>query len=77
MVVEHMERVIDAGGEQAVAVGSDFDGAIVPPPDLWGGETYPRLVQHMLDRGWSQSRIRGCLGENFLRSFAELRPGQG
>lgn len=77
MVVEHMERVIQAGGEQAVAVGSDYDGAIVPPVDLWGGETYPRLVQHMLDRGWKEERIRGCLGENFLRSFAALRPGPG
>ncbi|RME23887.1 MAG: hypothetical protein D6798_12545 [Deltaproteobacteria bacterium] len=77
MVVEHMEHVERVAGRDAVALGSDLDGAIVPPPDLWGGECYPRLVQHMLDRGWTEDRIRGALGENFLRAFAELRPGDG
>ncbi len=75
MVIEHMEHVIDVAGEGAVAVGSDYDGAIVPPIDLWGGETYPRLVQHMLDRRWPEERIRRALGENFLRAFEQLRPG--
>ena len=62
MVVEHMEHVGNVAGWQAVAMGSDYDGAIVPPPDLPGGESYPRLVQHMLDRGWTDERIRGVLG---------------
>ncbi len=75
MVVEHMEHVERVAGAAAVAIGSDLDGAIIPPADLWGGECYPRLVQHMLDRGWREERIRGALGDNFLRSFAELRPG--
>lgn len=74
MIVEHMEHVMAAGGEEVVAVGSDYDGAISPPADLWGGETYPRLVQHMLDRGWSEARIRGALGLNFLAALDRLRP---
>lgn len=74
MVVEHMEHVARVAGWQAVAVGSDYDGAIVPPPDLPGGESYPRLVQHMLDRGWTDSQVVGALGENFLRAFGQLRP---
>ena len=75
MVVEHMEHVVRVAGEGAVALGTDYDGAIVPPPDLAGGESYPRLVQHMLDRNWSVERVKAALGENFLRSLAELRPG--
>lgn len=75
MVVEHMEHVAKVGGWQAVAMGSDYDGAIVPPPDLPGGESYPRLVQHMLDRGWTDDQVRGCLGENYLRALGLLRPG--
>jgi membrane dipeptidase len=74
-VVEHMEHIIQVGGEQAVALGTDFDGFILPPGDLRYGDSYPRLVQHMLNRGWSEARIRGALGENFLRSWARLRPG--
>ena len=74
MVVEHLEHIIRVGGEQAAAIGTDYDGAISPPPDLPGGDAMPRLVQHMLDAGWSDERIRGVLGENFLASFARLRP---
>lgn len=75
MVVEHMERVIQVAGEDFVSIGSDFDGAIIPPWDLRTGAAYPRLVQHMLDRGWSDIRIAKALGENALRAFGLLRPG--
>jgi membrane dipeptidase len=74
MIVEHMEHVLRVGGESAAAIGSDYDGAISPPFDMTGADTYPRLVQHMLDAGWSEARIRGVLGANFLASFAALRP---
>lgn len=73
MVIDHMEHVIDVAGEDAVALGTDYDGAIVPPPDLRSGLSYVRLVQKMLDRGWSEARIRKALGGNFLASFARLR----
>lgn len=75
MVVDHMEHVIKVAGEDAVALGTDYDGAIVPPPDLRSGVSYVRLVQKMLDRGWSEARIRKALGQSFLASFARLRPG--
>jgi membrane dipeptidase len=74
IVVRHMEHVIHVGGEDAVAIGSDYDGAIVPPPALRDGRAYGRLVQAMLDRGWSQPRIVKALGLNFLASLERLRP---
>ncbi|MCO4771529.1 MAG: membrane dipeptidase [Deltaproteobacteria bacterium] len=74
MIVEHMEHVMNVGGEGVASVGSDYDGAISPPRDMASGETYPRLVQHMLDAGWSEDRIRGVLGANYLASFEALRP---
>lgn len=74
MVVEHMLHVVKVIGEDFVAVGSDYDGAIVPPVGLRSGDSYPRLVQAMLDRGWTDSRIRKILGLNFLRALAHLRP---
>ena len=75
MVVEHMEHIVKVAGEDAVALGTDYDGAITPPRDLRDGTSYPRLVQHMIDRGWPTERIRKALGLNFLRSFEMLRPG--
>jgi membrane dipeptidase len=74
MVVEHMQHIINVAGEDFVSVGSDFDGMIRPPWDLKSGETYPVLVQHMLDAGWDEGRITKVLGGNFLRAFEALRP---
>lgn len=73
MIVDHMQHVANVAGEDAVAIGSDYDGAIVPPKDLRSGNSYGRLVQKMLDRGFSETRIQKILGLNFLRSFERLR----
>jgi membrane dipeptidase len=75
MVIAHLEHVIRVGGEDAAALGSDYDGFIVPPPDLRDGfAAYFRLVQHMLDAKWTETRIRKVLGLSFLASFERLRP---
>lgn len=74
MILAHLQHIIDVVGDDFASIGSDFDGAIIPPPDLRTAEAYPRLVQHMLDAGWSELRIRKILGGNFLRAFAALRP---
>src|SRR5262249_11859767 len=34
MIVEHVEHAIRVGGEDAVGLGSDFDGMIRPPRDV-------------------------------------------
>jgi membrane dipeptidase len=74
LVVDHLAHLIDVGGEDCAAIGSDYDGAIVPPRDLRDGVAYVRVVQRMLDRGFSSARVRKILGGNFLRAFAALRP---
>jgi membrane dipeptidase len=74
MIIDHVEHVIDVAGEDVPGFGSDFDGMITPPPDVAGVDAYPKLVQHMLDRGWREERIRKVLGGNFLRALGMLRP---
>ncbi len=74
MVLDHMAHIIRTIGEDHVSVGSDFDGAIIPPRDLAGGDHYPVLVEKMLTRGWSERRIRKILALNYLRCFEALRP---
>lgn len=73
-ILDHLEHVMTVGGEHAAALGTDYDGMIVPPYDLCDVTEHPRLVQDMLDRGWSEARIRGVLGDNYLRVVGAIRP---
>jgi membrane dipeptidase len=73
IVIEHMEYLINIGGEDVVAFGSDFDGAISPPIDLRSADQLPNLLDRMVERGWSEERIGNILGRNFLRVFAAYR----
>lgn len=73
LVVAHMKHIIDLVGDEFVSIGSDYDGAITPPADLRSGEAYPRLVQYMLDAGFTEARIERILRDNFLRTFQHLR----
>ena len=72
-IVDHLEHIVRTVGDGVPALGSDWDGAIVPPRDFRTCLELPRLVQIMLDRRWPESRIRKTLGENFLRALAALR----
>lgn len=74
-ILDHLEHVIDVAGEHVAAIGTDYDGFIVPPRDLLDVTDHPLLVQDMLDRGWSHDRIRGILGRNYLRVVDRIRPG--
>ncbi len=72
-IVDHLEHICRTVGEDHASLGSDFDGAIVPPDDLRSCLQLPRLAQLMLDRGFGADRIRKILGGNFLRTLAQLR----
>ena len=73
MILSHIEHIISVVGEDAVAIGSDLDGAIRPPKDIYINP-YSRLIQLMLNQGWTLDRIQKILGTNFLRCFQKLRP---
>jgi len=73
-VVRHIAHVIEVAGEDAVALGSDWDGFIVPPAGLRSCAHLPWLVQALLDHGIAERSVHKLLGQNFLRSFQLLRP---
>jgi membrane dipeptidase len=62
--LRHIEHVIAIGGEDSVAIGSDFDGYVEPPIDA---SRLPALTELLLRRGHSEARVRKFLGENVLR----------
>jgi len=72
-IVKHLAHIVDTVGEDFASLGSDWDGMIITPRDMPTCSETPKLVQHMLDRGWSDTRIRKVLGGNFLRVVAALR----
>jgi len=61
--------VIEVGGDDAAAIGSDFDGYVDPAIDASG---LPALTELLLRRGFSEERTRKVLGENVLRVLAAL-----
>ncbi|HEX2274523.1 MAG TPA: membrane dipeptidase [Acidimicrobiales bacterium] len=75
-VVDHLAHVVRVAGEDTAAIGSDYDGLIVPPTDLRTVDRLPVLVQRMLDRGFGPERIAKVLGGNYLRVVAAVRPGR-
>ena len=74
-IARHVEHVVRVGGADAVAIGSDFDGLIVPPRDLSTVSQLPVLAQRMLDRRFPPELVGKVLGANYLRVAGEIRPG--
>jgi membrane dipeptidase len=72
-IVDHVEHIINTVGEDHASLGSDWDGAIPTPRDMPTCLELPRLVQIMLDRGWSDTRVQKVMGGNFLRVVEQLR----
>jgi membrane dipeptidase len=72
-IVDHLSHVVRVAGEDFASLGSDWDGAIVPPRDMPTCLELPRLVELMLRRGWRPERIQKILGGNFLRVVQALR----
>jgi membrane dipeptidase len=72
-VARHLEHVRKVGGDDAPALGSDWDGAIVTPRDMPTCLELPRLVEALLRRGYPERALVKLLGGNFLRALGELR----
>jgi microsomal dipeptidase-like Zn-dependent dipeptidase len=70
-IAKAMKHVADLVGDDHVALGSDFDGAVVTPFDTSG---LPQVTQALLDTGISEESIVKILGGNVRRVFATTLP---
>jgi membrane dipeptidase len=66
--------VVRIAGEDAVALGSDFDGFMPLPRGLRDAADLPRLTEILWRRGWREPQLVKVLGENALRYFAAVGP---
>ncbi len=70
--VAHADHLHNVAGDAVLALGSDWDGAIVPVKGLEDVRGLPRLTDRLLQAGWPPDRVRGLLGENALRVISEV-----
>jgi membrane dipeptidase len=67
-----VERATALVGEDHVMLGSDFDGGPTLPRGMRDIRDLPLLTEAMLQRGWSEQRIRKFLGGNLLRVVRQV-----
>jgi membrane dipeptidase len=70
-VVKHMRYILDVVGEDVPALGSDWDGFIVPTPQLADPRGVPLLAEALLRAGIAERVIGKILRTNVLRMLAE------
>jgi membrane dipeptidase len=69
-VVKHLLHILDVVGEDAPALGSDWDGFIVPTRELADPRGLPLLTDALLEAGVSERVIGKILRGNVMRVLA-------
>lgn len=70
-VVDAIEHVIEVGGVETAALGSDYDGATTV---AWDTSQIAVITQELRDRGHSEEDIAAIAGGNTLRVMREVLP---
>jgi membrane dipeptidase len=70
-VVKHLEHILDVCGEDAPALGSDWDGFIVPTAALRDASHLPLLTDALLDAGIEERVVAKILRGNVMRVLAD------
>ena len=68
-LVDHVLHAVEQAGEEAVGLGSDFDGGgdLVPHAG-----NYPEITEKLLERGVGEPLVRAALGLNHLRLLRQV-----
>jgi len=70
-VARHLEHAVRVAGQDAVCLGSDFDGFVPLPRGMRDVSDLPRLTEVLLARGHPWRLVEKLLGLNLRRFFAE------
>jgi membrane dipeptidase len=73
-VVDHLLHIVDTAGADVAALGSDFDGFVVPPVGLEDVASLPNLTAALARRGVGDELLRKILGGNAQRVLASVPP---
>ena len=75
-VVRHMDAYMELGGEDCVGFGSDFDGISETPEGLSTAADFPKVLEALAKRGYTQTQIEKIAGLNLYRVLRETDRGQ-
>jgi membrane dipeptidase len=66
VLVDHIDYIVERIGIEHVALGSDFDGAVMPArlPDA---AALPGLIAHLRERGYDDAALGSITHQNWLR----------
>jgi membrane dipeptidase len=70
VMVDHVDHMVERMGIDCVALGSDFDGAVMPA-DLPDSSALPSLMQNLSDRGYGREDLEKIANRNWLRVLKE------
>lgn len=70
--IDHIDYIKKLVGVDYIGLGSDYDGGITPPNELYDGTCYPIITRKLVERGYTELEIRKILGLNFLRVFKQV-----
>ncbi len=69
-IVRHIEYVAQRIGIEHVALGPDFDGAIMPR-ELGDAAGMPKRIKQLRDNGYDHDALRKVTHENWVRVLGE------
>lgn len=71
-MIDHIDHIKALVGVDYIGLGSDFDGGIVPPNEIYDATCYPIISARLFERGYTGEEIRKILGLNFLRVLKKV-----
>ena len=74
-VVRHCEHIREVAGIDHIGVGGDYDGVEVLPQGMEDVTAYPRLLDALAERGWSDDDLAKLTSGNILRVLRDAESG--
>jgi membrane dipeptidase len=71
-VADHVDHVRAVAGLDHVGLGGDYDGTAPMPVGLEDVGSYPRLLDALRGRGWSDAELAALTHGNILRAMREM-----
>ena len=74
-VVRHCAHIREVTGIDHIGVGGDYDGVEVLPQGMEDVTAYPRLLEALAGRGWSDDDLANLTSGNILRVLRDTESG--
>lgn len=76
-VIRHIDALFEMGAENIAGFGSDFDGIDRWPETLSSPATFPRLIEALSRRGYTQPQLKKLAGLNLWRILKQAEKTAG